>query len=225
MAAVALLSSPLAGQAAVEWSAPERVLTVADTFAFRVNGQQFGTQVVKLVRADDGFRFEETTTMPMGGQTSVVLMTPQLGMRAVEQRGLISGQEMRIDVAYAADRATGSALTPTTGNAPTAIDAVIPAGVIDDNVMVALLPAIDWRSDTDVVLPVFHSGQGSVAQVRLRVTGTETVDTPAGLYETYRIETSGDRTQLVFFVETAASHRVVRFEIVGTPMEVVRING
>ncbi|HEX6587469.1 MAG TPA: hypothetical protein VF039_00490, partial [Longimicrobiales bacterium] len=152
--AAALLCSPCAAQTSVEWAAPERVLAVADTFAFRVNGQQFGTQVVSVVRSGDGLRFEETSTLPMGSQTSVVFMTSELGMRTVEQRGAFNGQEMRIDVEYGAERASGSALTPTSGNQAIAIDAVLPAGVVDDNVMVALLPAIDWRSDSDVLLPV-----------------------------------------------------------------------
>jgi hypothetical protein len=105
-----------------------------------------------------------------------------------------------------------------------AIDAPLAAGVVDDNVLMTLIPAIDWTATTDVVVPVFHSGQNSSAAMRLRVTGTESVTVPAGTFETFRVESSGDRVPFILFVESAAPHRLVRVEIVGTPVEVVRLN-
>ena len=219
-----LLVSHAGAQEPVRWADVDRALAAADSFGFRVNGQQLGVQVVKLEQVDGGLRFEETTTLPQVTQTTEVLMSSALGMRSVKQRGSLAGREMRIDVAFDGDHATGAALTPAAGPTEVAIDATLPAGAIDDNVLTALLPAIDWTATTDVVVPVFHSGKNETSEMRLRVTGAQTVEVPAGSFETWRVETSGDDAPLVFFIESAAPHRLVRLEVTGAPVEIVRLN-
>ncbi len=224
-AAVALaVFSPVSAQEPARWADVDRALVAADSFGFRVNGQQLGVQVVTLEQTAEGLRFEETTTLPQVTQTTEVLMTAALGMRTVRQRGSVAGRDMRIDVDFNGDRATGSALTPAAGPGEVAIDATLPAGAIDDNVLTALLPAIDWSATTDVVVPLFHSGKNSTVEMRMRVTGTQSVEVPAGTFDTYRVETSGDEAPLVFFIESAAPHRLVRLEITGAPVEIVRLN-
>ena len=222
-AAVVLIGTPAAAQEAVRWAALDRALADADSFAFRVNGQQMGVQVVTLERTSDGFRFHETSTLPQMNQSTEVLFAEPVAMRTVRQTGTAMGTAMRISVDYTSDRASGTALTPSAGPTELAVDAAVPAGVVDDNVLTALLPAIDWSATTDVVVPVFHSGRNRLGELRLRVTGAQTVEVPAGSFETFRVEGSGDDVPLVFFVESTAPHRLVRIEITGSPVEVVRL--
>ena len=217
-------SSAVSAQEPARWSNLERAHVAADSFGFRVNGRQLGVQVVKLEQVDGDLRFEETTTLPQVTQTTEVTMSSELALRSVRQRGNAAGREMRIDVAFDGAHATGSALTPAAGSGEIAIDATLPAGAIDDNVLTALLPAIDWSATTDVVVPLFHSGKNETVEMRMRVTGTQTVEVPAGSFETFRVETSGDEAPLVFFIESAAPHRLVRLEITGAPVEIVRLN-
>ena len=223
-AAAAALPAPAAGQEPVRWADLDRALVAADSFGFRVNGQQLGVQVITLERTDAGLRFAETSTLPQVMQTTEVLMAEPLAMRTVRQRGSVAGREMRIDVDYSGERATGRALTPAAGTAEVAIDAPVPADVVDDNVLTALLPAVDWSDSTDVKLSVFHSGTNATSEMRLRVTGAQTVEVPAGTFETWRVEASGEQAQFIFYVESAAPHRLVRLEMVGAPVEVVRLN-
>jgi hypothetical protein len=222
-AALLLIASSAGAQEPVRWANPDRALAEADSFGFNVNGQQLGVQVVRFARMDGGLHFEETTTLPMASQATTVHMSDALAMGTVRQSGQAQGQPMSIEVDYGVERATGIALTPMAPDT-VPIDAEIVAGTIDDNVLISLLPAIDWSAATDVVVPVFHSGQNTAANVRMRVTGTESVTVPAGTFETFRVETSGDRVPLVVSVESAAPHRVVRVQIVGAPVEIVRLN-
>ena len=218
-------AAPARAQEPVRWTGVERALAAADTFAFLMNGQQLGSQVVTLERTAEGLRFQETTALGHMNQTTQVEMASDpVAMRSVRQRGEAMGNEMRISVDYGVDRATGSALTPAGGPAEIAIDAAIPAGIIDDNVLTALLPAIDWTATTDVVVPVFHSGRNAAGEMRLRVTGTGSTEVPAGSFDTYLVEATGTDTPLVFHIESAAPHRLVRVEIVGAPIEIVRVN-
>lgn len=222
---VLLVSAAAAAQEPVRWADLDRALVASDTFSFRMNGERLGTQVVTLERTDDGLRFEETSTLPHMNQTTEVLFGAEpLAMRSVRQTGRAMGNDMRISVDYAPDRATGTALTPAGGPVEIAIDAATPAGVIDDNVLTALLPAIDWTPTTDVVVPVFHSGRNAAAELRLRVTGTQPVEVPAGAFDTYRVEMTGGDTPIVFYVESGAPHRLVRVEVVGAPIEIVRLH-
>ena len=222
-AALFLTATAATGQELVRWANVDRALVEADSFAFASNGQHFGVQVVRLVRTDGGLHFEESTTLPMMSQTTTVLISDALAMRSVRQRGQAQGRAMMIEVDYGAERATGRALTPSAADT-LAIDAAIGAGTIDDNVLLSLVPAIDWTESTDVVVPVFHSGRNTTAEMRLHVTGTESVTVPAGTFDTFRVETTGD-SPLVLFVERAAPHRLVRVQIVGAPVEMVRLNG
>ena len=223
-ATLVLSASGAAAQEPVRWADLDRALVEADSFAFRVNGQQMGVQVLTLQRTEDGLRFEETSSMAQVTQTTEVLMSEPLAMRSVRQRGIFGGREARVDVEYGAERATGTALTPAAGPTEVTIDAPIVAGAVDDNVLTALLPAIDWTATTDVIVPIFHSGRNTTAEMRLRVSGTETVEVPAGSFETWRVESSGDEAPLVFFIESAAPHRLVRLEIGGAPVDIVRLN-
>jgi hypothetical protein len=225
---LALLGSGCAtahsGDAPGLWSDPLRALTQADTFSIRVNGQAIGTQVVMFERIDDGYRFRETTSVGGGSQTTDVLLTSSLGMRGVAQRGMMAGQEVRIDVAYGAGRATGHARTPgPDGMKELVVDAAVPSGVIDDNVLAALLPALDWRNGAAWELSVFHSGRNELSVQTLRVTGTEDVELNGVRQPAWRAELTGGDTPLVFSVATVAPHRLLRIEVPGTPMDVIRV--
>lgn len=219
----ACASTPAARE--TRWADPGAALTTADSFAIRVNGQAVGTQVLSLQPgAAGGYRFAETTTLPQGSQTTEVLLSAGFAMQRVTQRGVLGGREMRIDVEYRAGHAAGRALTPAAAE-PLTVDAAVPGDVVDDNVLAALLPALAWARDTEHVLSVFHSGKNQLEVRRVVVTGVEPIEIPAGRFESYRVEASGGDTPIVFYIDTARPHRVLRIELPGTPMDVVRIAG
>ena len=216
--------------AGVEAQAPKLDLRAlapqADTFAFQANGQTFGTQVVTLVRAEDGgFIFREKTTVPNAEQSTEVLLDAAGALRSTRQEGVAGGQEMRISVDYANGRASGHARVPQPdGMKEVHIDASVPANAVDDNTFLAMLQAMPWTSDAVFEVPVFASGKNELATRTLRVTGTEDVEVAGGTRAAYRVEVSG-APQLVVFVAASAPHRLLRMEVVGTPMVLVRTNG
>lgn len=195
----------------------------ADTFAFRVNGQTIGTQVVSLTATADGFLFRETTTTPAGSQSTEVRMDAGGGMRSVLQRGEMAGQVMRIDVAYAGGRATGDARVPgPQGMQEGTVEAAVPADVIDDNVLTAFLPALSWTANATFELPVFSAGKNELAVHTFRVMAEEDVTVPAGSQRAYRVEVTGGAQPLVLHLSTTAPHRLLRLEVIGTPLALVR---
>lgn len=204
--------------------AADRIVTRGDSFAIRVNGERIGMQVVSVGLVGGGYRFTETTTLPQASQSTEVLMSRQLEMRRVTQRGTRGDQEMRIDVEYQSGRASGSARTPgQNGMEEHTIDAAVPSDVIDDNVLASLLPALEWADDAEHALIVFQSGRNVLGEHRLRVAGSATLEVPAGRFEAYRVESSGSDVPLVFYIEKSLPHRLLRIEVRGTPMDVVRL--
>jgi hypothetical protein len=228
-AAFCALAATLACAAAAHAQTPALDLRAlapqADTFAFQAMGRTFGTQIVTLVREADGsFTMRETTSVQAMSQTTEVRLDATGAMRSTRQQGQAAGQQMQIEVDYAAGRATGRARVPQQGGMKdVVVDAAVPADALDDNTFVALLQAMPWTAQSVFEVPVFSSGNATLETRTLRVTGTEQVTVPAGTFDAWRVEVTGEPA-LVVFLATAAPHRVLRMEVVGTPMTIVRMN-
>ncbi len=195
-----------------------------DSFAVMVQGRPFGAQLSTLELTDSGFRYTEETHIPMAGvqQVTTLDLDKAAGVRHVVQAGTAQGKETRIDIVYAGGRARGSAATPgKDGTIQTVtVDTTVAAGSVDDNGILALLPALPWKAGARWTIPVFMSGQGTAGQMTLAVSGADSVTVPAGTFAVYRAELTGGPQPLTFFVTTAAPHRLVKVTVPGTPIEI-----
>jgi hypothetical protein len=201
---------------------PARVTAAADTFEIRVGGRPIGTQTMLLEPSESGWRFRETTTLASGSQTTEVRMDGALALQRVAQRGRMGGREMRIGVLVRDGRASGMAVTPAGGDGEVPVDVALPPCAVDDNTLAALLPALAWAPGARWTVPVFASGKGTVEPHALEVLGEEEVTVPAGTLRAYRARVTGGDRQLVVHVAADAPHRLLRIEVEGTPMEIVR---
>lgn len=219
--ALLLLAGPALGQAVsldTAGAAPQ-----ADTFALLVNGREVGRQVLSLERDRGGFVFRETTTTSAGHQTTEVRMDGLLHMLSVHQAGEMGGQAMRIDVEYDDGRATGEARIPgPAGVEEVDVDAAVPEAVVDDNVLMALLPALPLAPGAGLDVPVFSAGTNTLTTYTLRVSEAGPVTVPAGTFEAYRIEVTDGAGPLVLHVSADPPHRLLRLTVAGAPMELVR---
>jgi hypothetical protein len=124
-------------------------------------------------------------------------------------------------VTYSKGRAKGKATTPgPAGIKSVDVDAEVPAGAIDDNLVTVIAPALKWASGAKFTVPVFQSGKGTVTIFTLTVSAEESVTVPAGTFDTYKVDVTGGEQPSTFWIEKAASHRVVKLAIVGAPIEV-----
>lgn len=221
-----ILATPLAAQAAPASSLQfdtTAMLAAADTFEFRAGSRVVGRQVVTLERGPDGFVFREQTTMPQGTQSTEVLIGPGLQMRKVTQEGEMAGQQLRINVSYSDGRATGDAqLAGPDGPRDVAVDAAVPAGVVDDNVLASLLPALPWRPGLSVTVPVFASGKNELSTYTLIAGEAVPIGIGSDTVEAYPVKVEGAGRPLIFYLRATAPHRLVRISLPGAPIEVVR---
>jgi zinc protease len=195
-----------------------------DSFTILVQGNPFGYQKATLTKTADGWLFaEEAQIGPILNQKTEVALSGTGEVRKVTQAGKVQGQDMKIDVTVANGRATGSATTPgAQGMKSVTVDTDVPVGIIDDNGLTALIPALPWKADADWSFPVLSSGDGTVKTYTLKVTGTESVTVPAGTFETFTVLMSGGQQPVTMYVTTAAPHQVVKLTVAGAPIEMVR---
>lgn len=201
----------------------DAALPQVDTFQMLVNGQPVGTQVMTLQAGKEGgYILRETTSWAGGRQSTEVRLDGALHVRSVRQEGRVGDQDTRIDVRYEGGRVSGSARVVAGASQPVdvTVDAEVPPNVVDDNALLGLVSMLPWRDGAEFELPVFSAGKNQLVVHRLRVTGTEVVSVPAGSVAAYRVDITGIRP-LVLHVSTRTG-RVVRLQVSGTPMEMVR---
>lgn len=204
---------------------PSRLRATSDSFTVLVQGQPFGFQVSALRPAGDGWEFAERSALgPVIQQQTTVRFDAQLAMRSTEQSGRFQGRDLHLSVRYVAGRASGAGVTPGAGQMQNVRydDVPIPAGTIDDNLLVALLPFIEWRADASFRLSVFASGKGVVEPRSFRVEGEEVVTVPLGAFAAYRVTYAGGEAPGTYWIESSAPHRVLKFGPSGVPLEFVR---
>jgi hypothetical protein len=199
------------------------LLARSDSFVVMIQGNALGFQRTAIERTETGFRMVDDVQIgAIMSQHTEIELAPDGTLRSTHQTGQVRGVEARIDIAYADGRAKGSATTPAAGGVQTTtIDTTVAAGVIDDNLITALLPAMAWAPGATFTLPVFLSGKGHVQNITLTVKATETLTVPAGTFEVYRVEMAGGPAPVAMFLTTAAPHRLVKISPQGTPLEFV----
>jgi hypothetical protein len=183
-----------------------------------------GFETITLDKSGDGFLVvDETNLQPRMQQRTEVAIAANGAMTTVTQRGSVMGNEMKIDVSYANGRATGTSVAPDRDGTikTTAIAADVPAHVVDDNVLLPLLPGLSWRPGASFTVPVFASGQNTVHEVKLDVVGTERVVVPAGTFDVYRVLVTGLANPMTLYVNTGLPHRVIKAAPEGVPLEFV----
>lgn len=194
-----------------------------DSFVVLVQGNELGFQRTTIERTEGGFRMVDDVKIgPIMTQHTEVEIGADGSLRSTKQTGQVRGQATSIEITYHDGRAKGSATTPTlTGLTTTAIDTTVANGAIDDNLITALLPALDWTPTASFALPVFLSGKGYVQSLTLAVKSIEKLTVPAGTFDVYRVELSGGQAPVSMYITADASHRLVKIAPQGAPLEFV----
>jgi zinc protease len=214
--------TPKASPLALPW---EQLVARADSFQVRLQGNPFGFVSTRLERTAEGWRYTDQTVLgPVINQKTVVTFSATGAMQAVTQEGTAQGQKLATTLAYANGKVTGKATTPgPQGAKESAVNADVPAGALDDNVVQALLPLMPLAAGAKVPITVFQGGKGSASTWTVRVEGEESVTVPAGTFPAYKVALDGAEQPLAFYVSTAAPRRLLKIAFVGAPVEIVLV--
>lgn len=205
---------------------PTRLEARSDSFAVFAGGAPIGGQRLTLERVEEGWTFTESTEITgRMEQRTTVLFADDLTPLSVRQAGTAMGDSMGVAIDYARGRVTGTARTPSPEGhfEERTLDLEVPAGVVDDNMLQALLVTLPWSPSAAWRIAVFSAGRGEVLKTILQVTGVETVEVPAGTFEAYRLELRREDAPVAFWITTAAPHRVVKVGSLVAPIEFVLV--
>lgn len=214
------LAAPAAGAQGNPHFAPARLAVRSDSFAILMQGAPRGFMKETLTRTADGFRLTSVQSIAgMLSQSTEVDFSPALEMRSVRQTGEARGMAMKIDVSYAAGRATGAATTPgPQGLKSIEVNAEFPDGAVDDNVLMSLVPTLTLTPGASYKVPVFASGQGSLREITLTVGDKESVSVLAGSFEAFPVTVSGGPVPVTAYVAVGESPRVIKLVVSGSPL-------
>lgn len=204
-----------------------RLAARRDSFAIRVQGNDFGYQVNSLEVTSEGYTYRESTRI--GGfveQDTEAHLDRSGAFVSGSQRGRIQGAESKVDLAVSDGRIRGSVVVPATPMGPgrtVDVDAEFPPGTLESHALSALLPALPWGAGARWEFRVIDPAEGTTNPVTLAVSGTETVTVPAGTFEVYRVEMTAGGTAMTLYITTSAPHRPVKMAPAGQPVEFVLV--
>lgn len=197
----------------------------SDSFAVNVQGNPMGWQTARLTRTPTGFSYRTAIQIgPMVQQTSELAFGADLAPQSVKASGKMGPMAMSTDLAYSNGRVKGSSVTPSqTGPKTMTVDTTIATGVLDQNMISAVIPGLRWTPTSKYSFNAFDAASGTVRQMSLTVAGSESVTVPAGTFPVYRVDVGGGEAPIAVFVTTAAPHRIVKIAPAGQPVEFVLV--
>jgi len=225
---VSAAGRPLAPDALVPRSSglpldPAQLVSGRDSFAVVVAGRRVGIRTTELLRTADSVVFTEALTVEPDAATriTVVLDPSTLTMRRMDQTGRSGEQKSEIHLEFAGGRIKGNAIVPMPQGVPRqfAIDTVMAPGPcyteFAGHVIVRALPL---RPGAVFSFTVFSVGDQTIKTLNVEATATDSVRVPAGAFRALRVAVSEGEVPLVFYVSEAAPKRIVKVEIVGSPV-------
>jgi hypothetical protein len=184
-----------------------------------------GWQTAALVRTPTGYAYRTAVQLgAMMQQKQETTFGSDLKPTAVKGSGTMGGAPINTDLSYSGGRVKGSTVKPGAGGLqPVTVDTTVAPGVLDDNMLGALVPALNWTPTAKFTVSSFDAGSNSVRPITMSVAGTESVTVPAGTFPVYRVDLTGQQQPLTLYVTTASPHRVVKMAPAGGQIEFVLV--
>lgn len=199
-------------------------------YSFRVRGEPLAEMSLAVERTADGnLRVEEELAGRISRSSSYVV-TADLSPVSATMEATMGPLSLARDLEYDGRRVTGRATVPDmsgqggrSGGPSTrqvSVDTTLSEGTLDGNMNLAAVLGSPLSDGFEMQVPVFSPGRG-VNSLSVRVTGRETVEVPAGSFETWAVEVRGPQQTATVHVTREAPHLMVKQELSGQPVTVV----
>ena len=228
---VVLAQAPSEAELGAPRPEPARELTPGEsTYALTIDmmGQQMKADITETITAtDSGYVVVQTMSSPMLGEATDEVLVAKgtlMPMSRTAKQGPAT-----IEMTYPASGVAGT-MSMQGNEVPIAVDLDGPI-FTDGAAEAATIAALPLAEGYTTVLRRVDAQTQQPKLERLTVTGIETVEVPAGTAEAYRVEVKpadGSAGEGIYYVETAAPHRVLKITAVvpamnGATMEQVLV--
>ncbi|MEX2530417.1 MAG: insulinase family protein [Gemmatimonadota bacterium] len=206
---------------------PSRLREGVRVYNLVVEGNVVGTSEFRL-RREDGDWVSETTTEGMVEQETHLRFSSQdfspLALTTASRQGPL---RIAAEVAVEDGRLLGSADLPEQMGGSRSYDEVWPEGTLLPGMDDYALAIAELDQGARLSIPVFDVTQGSREVYSAEITGREEVETPAGTFDTWRVEFQGAEGTVLLFLRTEAPHVLVRQDYLSIPvrLELARLEG
>jgi predicted Zn-dependent peptidase len=181
------------------------------TYSLQFQGNPLGTATYRLERDGDLWISTQTLASAMAGNQSTQLRfsAEDFAPVSLRQSQSAGGMDVTVTIDVVDGRFVGTA------NLPAALGG---ARDVDTPVGEALLPGMDeyamaasqLAEGTRLSIPYLDVTSGEPVLVEARVTGRETIEVPAGSFDTWRVEVTSPQGVLTLYLSADAPHILIR---------------
>ena len=201
-------------------------LTSADLSTFRLvlmnEGKEAGEMTYGWRKESGHYVIEDRTTMePNIIETAkAVVDSDTLLPRSVAINFAMGESFMNVDLGWAGLNRYGKIISKRPGSEETIRD----VDLIEDNpaplrlAVIGFVAAMPLDVGFESSFDWFNTLANRTETVKISVTGTQEVKTPAGTFDTYVVELRGATPENVVYVSKGKPRRIVRIDVVGRPM-------
>jgi hypothetical protein len=191
---------------------PERLRTGIDSLVIRFGDLPEGSHRLELREVDGGYSYTEQVILTENLWRSVMVSFDRtFGILSVTSSGAEFGRPMGGVMSYDKQKAKGTAWVLRDG-VPTeiAIETTLPEAAFDGDVLLAILPALEWAIGDTYKLRLFDSASGSVSDQTLYVVGEESITIPAGEFVALRGELTTTQLPVTVWVTQEVPRRILK---------------
>lgn len=164
-----------------------RMQTGEYRYAVLAGDREYGEYWLELEEDDGRYRMSEELEAPLGDQETEYVFTREL--RPLEARREGSAP---LELEYSGGTVRGRAVLPSDSGAgeEMSVERELPPGAVDAGTATAVVLAGPLTEGASFEVPAFAPAVG-LARLAAEVEAVETVEVPAGSFETYRVRLSG----------------------------------
>ncbi len=131
--------------------------------------------------------------------------------------------KMDFDFAWDKNKRTGTIETLRGGKTNTHnIDTAEEVGAPLRLAVIGMVAAFPITDTFETSLPWFNTMSNKVEMITLQTIGSETVEAPAGTFDTYKVAIKNGSPENVVYVSKSLPRKIIRIDVVGQPMHFLR---
>ena len=184
-----------------------------------LQGEPMGSAEYTLERDGDSWVSTTFVTSPGGSQESRLRFSAlDFSPQALEQEIAQGPMDIRAQVQVEEGRLQGSVSLPEQMGGPQDYDRDLAPGVLLPGMDELALAVADLEEGARFSIPLMDLTQGEEITLEVRVTGQESIQVPAGSFDTWVVEVSGGPAPLTLYLREEAPHILIRQEFQGQPV-------
>jgi zinc protease len=200
-----------------------RLAPATFTYQVMVQGNALGTATATITQDGAAWRATSQLGIAMAGlsQADTVWFGNDLVASAYKLLQTQGPNQISADLRLANGRITGATKLPAAAGGDRTVDLAAIPGTRLPGMDALILAVADLADGKTITYPAYGVRANGVSNVTVKVVGSESVTTPAGTFDTWKMEMSGGDAPATLYVRKSLPHVLVKREVTGQPISIV----